>query len=1053
MRLILLAILLLCVPCAPAQEPAEQVRFDFETGDMQGWEIVEGQFDYFVSDRPFFHNIRDTPYNKQGTYYLSSVEQQPGMPSNDRMTGVAESPVFLLTGTRMTLLIGGGRPQNSYVALCTLDGEEVRIGRGVDGLEQLTPVEWDVAEYVGQRMFVRLVDRETGSWGYAAVDDIRAEGRIDHEATAARFQYLRLSSFTAEASELQTRLGPIRDAIDDMLLTYGDRYVGGRAYADQAEQTARILNVRLNLLRISSSEVPLESLQAELVDCRETTERLQQEALKAHPLLREHPIVFVVRPQYRSHYHAIDTLFNSDEFNADRQCDHKDLFEGGGSLKLLRFDEQGQTSTETLWELSDGIIRDPDVHFDAERIVFAARHDRDDDYHIFEINADGSGLTQLTTAPLVADFDPLYLPDDSIVFSSTREPKYNMCSRDIAANLYRMEGDGANIHQITRNTLFENHADLLPDGRIVYHRWEYVDRNFGDAHGLWTVSPDGTGQAVYWGNNTAVPGAVYNPRAIPGTQQMLCTFGPHHDREWGALAIIDRRQGIDGRSAVVRTWPPEFINEVRIGGSFDCDTTMRTVSLKYEDPYPLSDKYFLCSKMIGEGERTGIYLIDLFGNETLLHVEGAGCYDPMPLRPRERPPLIPSRRDFENQDGIFFVENVYEGTHMEGVEQGAVKFLRVVESPEKRHWSAGKWNGQGYTAPGMNWHGLENKRILGVVPVEEDGSAHFSVPSDTFVYFQLLDEDGLMIQSMRSGTVVQSGETTGCVGCHEDRLAAPGQLPKPTPPLALLQGPHSMNGWRGPARDFGFAAEVQPVFDRCCVECHDYGKAAGETLNLAADRGLVFNTAYAELWKKGYVRCPGAGPAEIQPANSWGARVSPLFQELLEPTAVEHADLDLTDEDLDRIATWLDLNGVYYPTYASAYPDSPTGRTPLSGEQFARLGRLTGLNLGGVMSYNRCPGVLVSFDRPELSPCLAGIEDQTSDAYAEALTLIREGQASLAARPRADMSGFVPCEKDQQREEKYAMRHEIEMRNREAILADERYYDVMINVHSNENEQ
>ena len=93
------------------------------------------------------------------------------------------------------------------------------------------------------------------------------------------------------------------------------------------------------------------------------------------------------------------------------------------------------------------------------------------------------------------------------------------------------------------------------------------------------------------------------------------------------------------------------------------------------------------------------------------------------------------------------------------------------------------------------------------------------------------------------------------------------------------------------------------------------------------------------------------------------------------------------------------------------------------------------------MSYNRCPGVLVSFDRPELSPCLTAIEDKASGAYAEALTIVREGQTSLETRPRADMTGFVPCEKDQQREEKYAMRREIEMRNRAAILDEDRYYD------------
>ncbi len=279
---------------------------------------------------------------------------------------------------------------------------------------------------------------------------------------------------------------------------------------------------------------------------------MQREALTANPLVSDQPILFVTRHQYRSHYHAIDTLFHTGEFNPDRGIMHAELFQGGGAMKTI---DLRTGEIKTLIEVPEGIARDPDIHFDGRRIVFAMRHHKAEDYHIYEIGTDGSDLRQLTRAEGVCDFDPIYLPDDTIVFSSTREPKYNMCSRDIAANLFRMEPDGANIHQITKNTLFDNHADLLPDGRILYARWEYVDRNFGDAHGLWTVNPDGTNQAVYWGNNTAVPGAAFNAHVIPGTQQALCVFGPHHDRLWGALAIIDRRRGIDGRPGVIRTWP------------------------------------------------------------------------------------------------------------------------------------------------------------------------------------------------------------------------------------------------------------------------------------------------------------------------------------------------------------------------------------------------------------------------------------------------------------------------------------------------------------------
>jgi hypothetical protein len=820
-------------------------------------------------------------------------------------------------------------------------------------------------------------------------------------------------------SPIEQRLTSLRTAIVDLSATFGPQYSRGREFLARVEQ----------LEKLAKSAAGKGDVEPQL-------ERLAHEALTANPLVGGQPILYVVRPQYRSHYHAIDTLFHTGEMNADRGCPHAALFEGGGAMKTIDLAHGDQV--KTLLEAPQGIARDPEVHFSGEKIVFALRRSADEDYHIWEIGVDGRGLRQITSAPGVSDFDPLYMPDESIVFSSTREPKYNMCSRDHGANLFCMEADGANIHQIGKNNLFDNQPSLMPDGRILYARWEYVDRNFGDAHGLWTVNPDGTNQALYWKNNTASPGAVFSARMIPGTFQTICVFGPHHDHLWGAMAIIDRRRGMEGRDPVLRTWPAKAIELVRTGGPFACDV-FSGVRPRYADPYPLSDKYFLCSRTVGQDGPMGICLVDVFGNEILLHAEGPGCFDPMPLGPRPRPPVLPGRRDFEDREGRFYVADVYRGTHMKGVPRGAVKALRVVESPEKRHWSAGAWFGQGYTAPAMNWHSLENKGILGTVPVEDDGSAYFSVPAEKFVYFQLLDENGMMIQSMRSGAVVHSGEQATCVGCHDERRRAPP--PSSPVSLALRRGPSTLRGWHGPPREFGFLAEVQPVFNRHCVGCHDYGKEPGKRLNLAPDRTLTFNTAYTELWRKGYIKCVGAGPAEVQEAYSWGSHPSKLIQELRNPQVPQHKDLHLGPEDLERIITWVDLNGVYYPTYASAYPDSLTGRIPLSNAQLGRLAELTGVAFFRQRSFQSNPGQDVSFDRPELSPCLASMDPKDA-RYREALAIVREGKAMLSKRPRGDeAAGFVPCETDQRREAKYAQRREIESRNRQAIHDGRKVYD------------
>ena len=807
----------------------------------------------------------------------------------------------------------------------------------------------------------------------------------------------------------------LRSAIEDLTATFGERYLRGREYLTSLRDIER--------RRSMAGQADIAGIEAEFA-------RLRREALIANPLVSGQPILFIVRDQYKSDHHNTATMFKTGEINTKS-------FRGGGAMKTIDFAKGGEV--RTLLESSKGLIRDPEIHFDGNRVIFSMRKNIKDDYHIYEINADDTGLTQLTRAVSVADFDPLYLPDDTIVFSSTREPKYCMCNRHIMGNLFRMEADGANIHQIGKSTLHEGHAALMPDGRILYDRWEYVDRNFGDAQGLWSVNPDGTNHAVYWGNNTWSPGGVIDARVIPGTQKAVCVFGSCHDRPWGALAIIDRRLGVDGREAVVRTWPKNAIELVREKGprpnvyGFD---NFKKVNPKYEDPYPLNDKYFLCSRMTGRGEQMGIYLVDVFGNEILLHVEGPGCYEPMPLGPRERPLIITRRRDFRNEPGYFYVINVYEGTHIEGVVPGTVKYLRVVESPEKRFWTHSSWGGQGVHCPAMNWHSFENKRILGTVAVEEDGSAYFEVPCDKFVYFQLLDENKMMVQSMRSGTMVQSGEQAGCIGCHENRRGAPPKL-ESNMPMALRRRPSKLSGWYGEPRLFNYISEVQPVFDRHCVSCHDYGKDAGEKLNLARDRTNTFNTSYNELWRKNYIKAIGAGPADIQQAFSWGSHASILAKLIREG----HEDVRLTRAEFERIVTWIDINGPYYPRYDSAYPGNFTGRCPLNNKQLNRLSELTGVAFGRHGNHNNNLGPQVSFDRPELSPCLKRLKDTGGAKYDEALAIIRAGRGNLQERPRADMAGFEACELDQQRQQVYAERERLELLSRRAIREGRKLYD------------
>ncbi|MCD6352419.1 MAG: glucosylceramidase [Armatimonadetes bacterium] len=176
---------------------ADQLVFDFESGDLQGWQVLEGRFGQLVSARATFHNQPGVPYNKQGKYFLSTLEAPDGKP-NDHYTGVVVSPVFELAAPELSLLVGGGRHSSTYVALCDIEGQEIVRAQGINA-EVMQRRVWRVPDLVGEKVFIKVVDRSQGSWGHVTLDDVRAQGRIDAQATA------QLAKTLKEAERRQAR--------------------------------------------------------------------------------------------------------------------------------------------------------------------------------------------------------------------------------------------------------------------------------------------------------------------------------------------------------------------------------------------------------------------------------------------------------------------------------------------------------------------------------------------------------------------------------------------------------------------------------------------------------------------------------------------------------------------------------------------------------------------------------------------------------------------------------------------------------------------------------
>ncbi|MDR2755395.1 MAG: hypothetical protein LBC20_06780 [Planctomycetaceae bacterium] len=991
---------------------AESVVFDFESGDLakDGWKIIEGENSKPVGNRNVeFHN-ENIPYVKHGKFYLTTLESAKNAAPIDDTICVLESPVFVLNGNEAKLMVGGGKSEKTYVGLCpVLDdgniGEPVRKAQGQNS-QKLDEIVWNVTELKGKAFVLQVVDKVTGSWAHIRMDNFHVNGHLDVAKTKQREQFLH-----------------------------------------------------------------------EIIAKRETLEKTKRDVARNNPLLNAHPILYVTREQYRSDHHNTATLFQKNEIN-------EGSFRGDSSLRIWN---PKDNSVKILLEVPEGIVRDPCLSFDATKLLVSIRRNSQDDYHIYElqlkpfltgnqktiaitknIDLTETPIRQLTYLSGVSDIDPLYLPTGEIVFSSTREPKYCMCNRHIMCNLYKMNGDGSNVRQIGKSTLFEGHAVLAPDGRIIYDRWEYVDRNFGDAQGLWITTADGFNHAIFWGNNTASPGGVIDAHIVPGSSSVfVATFTSTHDRPWGAIALVDRQKGIDGKQAVLQTWPESAIDLVDEGNEetftevFRYDK-FRSVLPKFEDPFPLSTDWFLASGMTGQGEKMGIYLLGRDGTMQLVfedkNVSGShGCFDPIPFAPAVPPPVNIQEADYSQSAGIFYVTNVYEGFGMKDVKKGSVKFLRVVESPEKKTWSPKGWaNGHGEQAPGMNWYEFINKRVLGTVPVEDDGSVHFTVPADTFLYFQLLDEHGRMIQTMRSGIIIRPGETNGCVGCHEDRLAT--FPPLPNTPKALTKSPQHMNGWYGTPRLFSYVKEVQePVFDQYCVQCHDYGKVEQNPKkpNLAGDLNTIFNTSYVELYKKNLIKVVGAGPHVKLKPYTWGSTQSKIADILLNghsDSAIDaqrkelgvYINYQTNAEAVERVLTWIDLNAPYYPTYLTSFPNNRFGRCPLSDEQLTQLAVICGYK--NIFHSRNADGQValdwaISFTRPELSPCLTKLL-KDSPEYKEALSIIVTGKKSLTATPRGEDPNIISIpQRDTQQQAKYDFLRNIELRMREAIVNKEKLFD------------
>jgi cytochrome c553 len=591
----------------------------------------------------------------------------------------------------------------------------------------------------------------------------------------------------------------------------------------------------------------------------------------AGPMRDVEEIVFAARSILYEHWYANIGYWAADRF--------RPMYGKHGKLCKLNL----RTGKLTLLvDDPEGGVRDPAVHYDGKRILFSYRKEGTENYLLYVINSDGNGLRRITEGKF-DDYEPCWLPDGGIAFVTTRAKRWVGCWSTQVGNIWRCNADGGQMRPLSANVEHDNTPWVLPDGRLIYMRWEYIDRSQVHYHHLWTMYPDGSEQSVFFGN--LHPGGVFiDARPIAGSRDVVMINSPGHGQteHAGFVARVSPRQG-----------PDMLGNLVNI-----------SKAANFRDPWAFSGEAFMAAQeqrlvlMNGRGETATLFTAPKEFGPVWLH-------EPRPLVAHPIEFAIPPRVDLAQPTGKYLLEDVYRGRNMAGIRPGEIKRLMVIESLPKPINFTGGMDPLSYAGT------FTLERVLGTVPVEADGSAFFEAPALRSLLFVAMDEKGLAVKRMQSFSTVQPGETAGCVGCHEHRTTSPPADRRPIP-LAM----HRKASPIEPPGDLpelaDFPRDVQPILDRNCLRCHDYDRRDGGVI-LSGDHGPMFSHSYYTLTVWRQLADGRNQPQSNYPPRTLGSGGSPLIK-LLDG---RHYDVKPTERERRVIQLWLDIGAPYPGTYAA----------------------------------------------------------------------------------------------------------------------------------------
>ena len=757
------------------------------------------------------------------------------------------------------------------------------LGAMMDGLDTwlITP-DASIEKQAVEAMVGKLKD---GSYYKSVVQQIANEKDVNTQIR----KYLELFEKLQDVYALQGELEWLN--IDAIKLAFADM---SKQKGFDAAKYQPMLNELVQLQQKGFSGIYKGDEQA-IADARKALDN-KKAILLGNPLLDADKIVAV---RYKLGSTARQAMAPSLGTQANNWSNQESARRSGFDAEIVELSNlRGDMQMKSIFKpiVPDASIADLRMHWDANRVMFTTlMGENDKRWNVYEVKLDGTGCKKLieNEEPDLEFYDGTYLPDGRIIANSNIGYQGVPCvsGDDPVGNMVLYTPEQKNLRRLTFDQDANWNPVVMNNGRVMYTRWEYTDLTHYYSRIVMHMNPDGTENKALYGSGSMFPNSTFDIQPLPGHGSAFVGIisGHHGVARSGRLIIFDPTKGRKNVQGMVQEIPhrnrpiQELIKDELVNGVWP----------QFVKPTPLNDKYFLVAAKLDPQSLWGLYLVDIYDNVTcLMQAEGEGYISPILVKETKTPPAIPDRVKLNEKEATIFIQDIYEGEGLRGIPRGTVKELRL----HAYEYAYVK------TRSDHNWHGIQSgwdiKRLLGTVPVEEDGSAIFKVPANTPISIQPIDKDGVAVQWMRSWVTGQPGEVVSCIGCHEDQ----NQIPIPKRVMASQKAAVPLKAPEGGVRSFTFDLEIQPILDRACIACHN-GEGKAFDLRGGKKDKLGYGTSYLNVHP--YVHRQG-GEGDMVVLQPY--EYHPNTSELVRILKKGHHNVKLTDAEWLKLYNWIDYN-------------------------------------------------------------------------------------------------------------------------------------------------